>query len=348
MTKKTFIAAALAVAALGASAQDETMYLVKGDRVVGRYNVDAVDYITFNLPDDVHNESLWLTVDNVGKNTVTYTVNAVTSSTAYAHNLLSFYDVNYTAMDMYGDMLENLSEEEQLMCLKQTLGANAFIGQDTQTMTQNDFEQWAQAEYARFSVMPGTKYYLCAWEIDPDTQEPYETFVYQTLETLPAQEVNLGLDIQFKANNAEGMAFIFSGSEEILYVRTCWGMADMMEAYEQAYGRDFLMGTFGQNWTLAFLAGYGDLAPDIENATWPAYDPGQYVMYADAYDAQGNVQHFKQTYTYETGAVSDGPTITIFSKDKGTGFVKVNFEISPSNVEEDTYAWLRRTGSMTA
>ena len=299
MTKKTFIAAALAVAALGASAQDETMYLVKGDRVVGRYNVDAVDYITFNLPDDVHNESLWLTVDNVGKNTVTYTVNAVTSSTAYAHNLLSFYDVNYTAMDMYGDMLENLSEEEQLMCLKQTLGANAFIGQGTQTMTQNDFEQWAQTEYARFSVMPGTKYYLCAWEIDPDTQEPYETFVYQTLETLPAQEVNLGLDIQFKANNAEGMAFIFSGSEEILYVRTCWGMADMMEAYEQAYSREFLMGTFGQNWTLAFLAGYGDLTPDIENATWPTNGPGEYVMYADAYDAQGNVQHFKQTYTYE-------------------------------------------------
>ncbi len=334
MTKKTFIAAALAVAALGASAQEETMYLVKGDHVVGRYNVDAVDYITFNLPDDVHNESLRLTVGNIGKNTVTYTVNAVTSSTAYAHNLLSFYDVNYTAMDMYGDMLENLSEEEQLMCLKQTLGANAFIGQGTQTMTQNDFEQWAQTEYARFSVMPGTKYYLCAWEIDPDTQEPYETFVYQTLETLPAQDVNLGLDIQFKANNAAGMAFIFTGSEDIVYVRTCWGMAAMMEAYEQAYGRDFLMGTFGQNWTLAFLAGYGDLAPDIENATWPTNGPGEYVMYADAYDAQGNVQHFKQTYTYETGAVSDGPTITIFSKDKGAGFVKVNFEISPSNVEE--------------
>ncbi len=333
------MAAALALAAIGASAQeDDTMYLVKGDRVVGKYNVDAVDYITFRLPDDVRDEAMWLTVDNVGKNTVTYTVNAATPTTTYAHNLLSYYDVNYFAMDTFGDMLDNLGEEEQVMCLKQVLASNAFLGTGTQSVTQTDFEQWDQAEYARFSVMPGTKYYLCAWEVDPETQEPLETFIYQTLQTLPSDEVDLGLDIQFKANNAEGMAFTFTGSDKILYVRTCWGMADMMEAYEQAYGRDFLMGTFGQNWTLAFLAGYGDLQPDIENATWPAYDPGEYVMYCDAYDAQGNVQHFKQTYTYETGEVSEGPTITIYSKDKGIkdgkGFVKVNFEISPSNVEE--------------
>lgn len=338
MKKNIFMAAALAFAALSVSAQDDTMYLVKGDRVVGKYNVDAVDYITFKLPDDVHNENLWLTVDNVGKNTVTYTVNAITSTTAYAHNLLSYYEVNYLAMDTFGDMLDNLSEEEQTMCIKQTLATNAFIGQGTQTIKQTDFEQWDKAEYARFSVTPGTKYYLCAWEVNPETQEPLDAFVYQTLETLPSEEVDLGLDIQFKRNNSEGLAFTFTGSENILYVRTCWGMADMMEAYEQAYGRDFLMGTFGQNWTLAFLGGYGDFQPDIENATWPAYDPGEYVMYADAYDAQGNVQHFKQTYTYETGEVSEGPTITIFSKDKGVkdgkGFVKVNFEVSPSNVEE--------------
>ncbi len=333
------MAAVLALAAIGASAQeDDTMYLVKGDRVVGKYNVDAVDYITFRLPDDVRDEAIWLTVDNVGKNTVTYTVNAATPTTTYAHNILSYYDVNYFAMDTFGDMLDNLEEEEKLMCLKQVLAGNAFLGRGTQSVTQTDFEQWDQAEYARFSVMPGTKYYLCAWEVDPETQDPLDTFIYQTLQTLPSDEVGLGLDIQFKANNAEGMAFTFTGSDKILYVRTCWGMADMMEAYEQAYGRDFLMGTFGQNWTLAFLAGYGDLQPDIENATWPAYDPGEYVMYCDAYDAQGNVQHFKQTYTYETGEVSEGPTITVYSKDKGVkdgkGFVKVNFEISPSNVEE--------------
>ena len=164
------MATALALAAIGASAQeDDTMYLVKGDRVVGKYNVDAVDYITFRLPDDVRDEAMWLTVDNVGKNTVTYTVNAATPTTAYAHNILSYYDVNYFAMDTFGDMLDNLGEEEQTICLKQVLAGNAFLGRGTQSVTQTDFEQWDQAEYARFSVMPGTKYYLCAWEVDPET-----------------------------------------------------------------------------------------------------------------------------------------------------------------------------------
>ncbi len=334
MTKKSIIAAALILAATGASAQNETMYLVKGDRVIGKYGVDAVDYITFNLSNDIIDENIWLEVDNVGKNTVTYTVNTVTTTTAYAHNLLSYYDVNYVAMDMFGDMLDNLTDAEKLECCQRALAVNAFIGMGTQTITQNDFAQWGEMDHQRFNITPGTKYYLCAWEVDPQTQEPLQTFVTKEVETLPTEEINLDLNVEFKGLNAEGMALTFTGSDNILYVRTCWGMAAQMEAYEEFYGRAFLMGTFGQNWTLEFLAGFGDLAPDIENATWPAYDPGDYVMYVDAYDAQGNVQHLKKIFTYESAEIADGPKITIFSKEKGENFVKVNFEISPSNVEE--------------
>lgn len=136
MTKKSIIAAALILAATGASAQNETMYLVKGDRVIGKYGVDAVDYITFNLSNDIIDENIWLEVDNVGKNTVTYTVNTVTTTTAYAHNLLSYYDVNYVAMDMFGDMLDNLTDAEKLECCQRALAVNAFIGMGTQTITR--------------------------------------------------------------------------------------------------------------------------------------------------------------------------------------------------------------------
>lgn len=338
---RTLIAAALAVISCAAAsaqtdAANETMYLVKGQRVVSKYPAGAVDYITFNLPDDVVDEALWLDVDKVGKNSVTYTVNTADPSVAYAHNLLSYYDVNYTAMDMFGDMLENLDEESKIACMQYTLASNAFVGIGKATYTQNDFQQYdPSSEMYRFKVTPGTPYFLCAWEVDPATTEPRQTFVYTSLTTLQPAQVDLNLNVTQAGFNAHGMILNFTGSPSILYVTTCWGLKDQMEAYEQVYGRQFLMGTFGQNWGLDFLAGTGDLDPGVENATWPVYDPGKYIMYVDAYDAEGNVQRdtFVFEYTSSTGD-EDTPVITILSKEKSLDQVKVNFEITPSNVEE--------------
>lgn len=52
MFKKIFAASLAAVLTLGASAQ-EKLYLVKDNEVVAKYNVADVDYVTFNLPSDV-------------------------------------------------------------------------------------------------------------------------------------------------------------------------------------------------------------------------------------------------------------------------------------------------------
>lgn len=337
---RTFIAATLALACCAAAsaqndAQNETMYLVKGERVVAKYAPGTVDYITFNLPDDVADEALWLTLDKVGKNSVTYTVNTAGANVAYAHNLLSYYDVNYTAMDMFGDMLENLDEESKIACMQYTLASNAFVGIGKNTYTQNDFQQYdPSSEMYRFKVTPDTPYFLCAWEVDPATTEPRETFVYTELTTEQPDEVDLNLNVTQTGYNAHGMILNFTGSASILYVTTCWGLKDQMQAYEQVYGRQFLMGTFGQNWGLDFLAGTGDLEPGVENATWPVYDPGEYIMYVDAYDTEGNVQRDTFVFEYVSAAGDDVPVITIFSKEKSLDYVRINFEISPSNVEE--------------
>ncbi len=50
--KKHILFAAIAAMTFAASAQ-QTMYLVKGNNVVAKYNVDDVDYATFTLPDGV-------------------------------------------------------------------------------------------------------------------------------------------------------------------------------------------------------------------------------------------------------------------------------------------------------
>lgn len=332
---RIILSAAVAIAALSVSAENETMYLVKGDRVVSKYAAGAVDYITFNLPDGVNDEAIWLTVDKVGKNNVTYTVNTAGANVAYAHNLLSYYDVNYTAMDMFGDMLEDLDEESFLACLKYTLSTNAFVGIGKNTFTQNDYQQYdPSSEMYRFKVTPGTKYYLCAWEVDPSTTEPLETFAYTELTTEKPEEVDLNLNVIQTGYNDHGMILKFTGFPGILYVTTCWGMKNQMEAYEKVYGRDFLMGTFGQNWDLDFLAGTGDLEPGVENATWPVYDAGEYIMYVNAYDSEGNIQEKTFVFEYTSSTGEEVPVINVLTKEKGDGFVKVNFEITPSNVDE--------------
>lgn len=338
MIKQTLMAAAVAFAAIGAQAADnETMYLVKGDRVVAKYSVDDVDYIAFNLADDVIDENIWLDVDKVGKNTVTYTVNTSAPNVAYAHALISYYDVNYVAQVLFDEMYDNLDEASRIYSLKYTMQSEAFAGIGTQSYTLNDFEQYDPSSDAfRFSVIPGTKYFLCAWEIDAVTEVPGEEFIFTELTTEAPAEVNLNLDVTFDKFNDYGMALNFLGSPNILYVRTVWGAKQNMEAYADYYGLDYLMGTFGQSWSMEFLAGTGDLSDDIENATWPVYDPGEYIMYVRAYDADGNMQEKSFTFEYAgSGDVDDeNPVITILSKEKGDGFVKVNFEITPSNVDE--------------
>lgn len=56
MFKKIFAASLAAVLTLGAAAQ-EKLYLVKDNEVVAKYNVADVDYVTFNLPSDVNDDT---------------------------------------------------------------------------------------------------------------------------------------------------------------------------------------------------------------------------------------------------------------------------------------------------
>lgn len=60
MTKHILAAAALAAGVLSASAQYDTMYLIKDNHVVGKYNVEDVDYASFTLPEGVEDSPIIL------------------------------------------------------------------------------------------------------------------------------------------------------------------------------------------------------------------------------------------------------------------------------------------------
>ena len=338
MIKKIFAGAFIACAALGAMAagdgDGDTMYLIKGDHVVGKYSVDDVDYVSFRLPEGVQENDIWLQIDSKSKNTVEYTVNTISPLTAYAHNIVSYYDVNYTSLDSEGESFENLTDEKKVEMLKLTLATSAYVGVGTQTFNQRDYEyDGGSSSWSRFSVVPGTHYYLCAWEVDPNDQSPKDFFTFIEFDTDAPGKSYCDIDFTLKGLNDYGVAFDVTGSD-VYYVRTAWGPASAMDLYAEVYGVDFLMGTFGEVYELDFLQGFGDLQPDVENATWPLNGSGEYVLYVRAYDADGDMTEKKFEFSIQEEVEVKGPEINILSKVKGPGFVSVNFEITPSNIAE--------------
>lgn len=344
MTKHILSASMLAACAMGAFAADDTMYLVKDNMVVGKYLVDVVDYVTFNLPDDVEDSSILVSVDNVGKNTVTYTVKAQSNTTAYAHNIITADYLDALALSYEGDYFANLEPELQVELMQEILMYDGFLGAGTQTFTQNDYALISNTSTDRFSVFSGTKYYLCAWEIDMNTYEPKETFVYTTFETLPGATTTAAFNCELDEINSYGAQFKFTGDENVLYVRTAYGEKETMDIYATYYGIDFLLNAFGNSWSLAYLQDTGELGEGISNSIWPVYDPGDYVMFARAYDANGDYKDVRVDISAGEPE-AEGPKITVFSKTKSEGSVSVNFEISPSNVEE---AYVRLMGENAA
>ena len=61
---QAIIALATATTCFGAYAQttgdNNKMYLIKDDRIVGKYDVDAVDYVSFKLPEGIIDEPIWV------------------------------------------------------------------------------------------------------------------------------------------------------------------------------------------------------------------------------------------------------------------------------------------------
>ncbi len=340
MIKKLLAAAVLASAAFGAYAQHDTMYLIKGDRVVGKYNVDDVDYATFSLPEGVNDATVWLDIVEVSKNSVTYIVNTVNPTTAYAHNAISYYTAEYAALDFMGTPFKDLSDSEKVEILQYCLSYDAYVGMDTKTFTQKDYADNSNGEH--FSIIPGTQYFLCAWEINPEDYTPLETFTYEEFTTQAPEAGTATVEASVVGPYEDwGVQLAFTGND-VYYLRTCWGARSTMDQYVSAYGADYLFGLFGQAWDLEFLQSSGELGDGVPNSIWPVNGSGEYVLFIRAYDKDGNMNEYRLDVDVEEGGTAaDGPKITIFSKEKTSDSVSINFEISPSNVEE---AYVRMCG----
>ena len=63
--------------------------------------------------------------------------------------------------------------------------------------------------------------------------------------------------------------------------------------------------------------------PEIENATWPAFESGEYILYVRAYDANGDYVDKSVVASAEVEAPA-GPEIIIGPRSKDNGSVSIN------------------------
>ena len=328
------------------AADTNMMYLVKGDRVVTKYKVNEVDYVCFSLPDSVIDAAFYISIDETGKNHLTYSVTTDNPTRAYAHGIVSRYDVEYLALDNFGETLENISEENLVLILQACLPYVAYFGIGSQAFEMRDWEE--DGTGSRFSVQPGTPYYVCVWEVDPTTQAPLDNFVYAETRTMDPGQSQAALNVSFKRQNERGMAFDIQGDDDILYIMTSFGLKETMDSYVASFGLDYLLGMFGQTFTIADLQGGSEVDENIEAATWPINGAGEYVLYVRGFDAKGDIVDARCYASAET----EGPEIEIIERSKAEGSVSISFEITPKNVskayirllKEDDFDDLRNAG----
>ena len=86
MIKRILLAMMLVAGMADISMAQENMYLIKGNQVVAKYNVDDVDYVSFSLPEGVTESAFNINIDEVTKNSFTYTIKTLSPNKQYIHS----------------------------------------------------------------------------------------------------------------------------------------------------------------------------------------------------------------------------------------------------------------------
>ncbi len=308
-----------------ASAQ-ETIYMIKGDKVVAKMNAEDVDYISFELPDGVKDqEKVAIEVNETGKNYITYSVTTANQNTTYAHMVIDEPTLNIFLQSYYDTTIDQVVPEVLEACLRMCMTHFGYAGQGNATYRMQDNEDDGSGH--KFNIVAGLNYYLAVCELNNDDTLG-ETMKITDTATKKADVSAGNVSVSYKGQNEAGQAmFDFNGSDDILRIYTLYGHKDVMEAFIQIYGYEYTMFAFGQVWTL------DELKNDPNG--WQVDEETDYAMYILGVDANGDWAK-DETFARITPIAQEkeGPKISIFSKSKGEGKVSVNFEITPSNVTE--------------
>lgn len=323
--KLFFLTALFSLVAAYAVAQ-ESIYLIKDNQVIGKYSINDVEYITFQLPEGVTEpKSVDVSVVSSTKNTVSYKVTTFEAGTSYVHYLINTRLADYMLQEYYGVTLANASDETLDAALRSVL-SEAYLGKGSATYTMKHGEDDGSGTV--FNIPAGETFFLIACDLNADASDLGETLSYVKVSTQSPAESSATLQVSYDGLSDDGGSkFSITPSAEITTFYTLYGRKSSLEPYIEQYGYEQTMFVFGEFWTTAEWT---------ENpATWTVDGEDDYQLYVLGIDTNGDwVRTSLTQHIVPATTTDDAPKISVLSSSKGEGAVSVKVEVTPSNVFE--------------
>lgn len=329
MKKAIFATAILAgTASLGVNAQ-ENVYLVKGGKVVAQYPVSGVDYMSFKLPEGAElADSVVPSAVETGKNYIKYAVKTKEKDGYYGHAFFQAQTIDLLLRTYYDATIETVGQTTLKEILKRLVANYGYLGQGDQTFTIKNGAN--DGDGTDFFIPGGQDFYVATVNVTSVTDEGATVgnevnFVRLTTKT--PDESNEAVSVEYAGVDTDGnAAYNISLGDNIKTMYALLGSKKKVDQFESIYGYDYMMFTSATALTASDWTKYYN-----GKNVWEVSDEDDYVMNVLAVDANGDwVKASAENHI--TVGQGDCPKVNVLSKEAADGSVKVNFEITPSNV----------------
>lgn len=204
MIKRLLLAIMIITGMVATASAQETIYMIKGDKVVAKMNAEDVDYISFELPDGVKDqEKVAIEVNETGKNYITYSVTTANQNTTYAHMVIDEPTLNIFLQSYYDTTIDQVVPEVLEACLRMCMTHFGYAGQGNATYRMQDNEDDGSGH--KFNIVAGLNYYLAVCELNNDDTLG-ETMKITDTATKKADVSAGNVSVSYKGQNEAGQA----------------------------------------------------------------------------------------------------------------------------------------------
>lgn len=325
--KQLLLTALLGALSVNGFAQKD-IWLLKGDKTVATFSMEAGDYVTFHKPDLAEPEkSVTLTPGNTGKNFISYTVDAA-SDQYYAHGFFQDYLVDTVLKYYFSSSLDAADNSTLSQAMRMLLQYYGYTDQGTLTYK---IENGMSDGQSYLYIPAGQTYYVATCNITSIDESAGvaslgDEMSVAKLTTSEAGESSETVQIEYNGQDDDGdLTYTITPSAG---VKTLYTRLFKQKEYDQSVSLNGFSATYfpsADPWTADEWARYGD------GQSWSTDGEDDYTMVVLGVDANGDWVKAENTQ-HITGVVDNCPKVNLLSKTAGAGSVSVNAEITPSNV----------------
>lgn len=327
MKKKIFtIAMMLGAATIGISAQDH-IYLIKGNKVVAKYPMGSVDYLSFKLPEGVSENSVAVSAVETGKNYLKNSVKTAEKDQYYGHGFYQAQLLDVLLRKYYDTNINEVDDAVLKQVMKSLLAYYGYMDQGSKVFTIKDGDY--DGYDTDFFIPGGQDFYVATVNITEVSEQGGtmgDEISILKMTTKDPGESQETMGLEYTGLNDEGKAtYKITPSSGIKTMYTLLAKKNQLDEYTTLYGYDYVMFSLASPITASDWSKYGN------QMAWELDDENDYVMNVLGVDSKGD---WVKASDEQHIITSNGkcPKVNIFSKEAGDGKVKVNFEITSSNV----------------